>query len=326
MIDCKLLRINGLLAVALVSGLAICASGRAAQEQTFDWQATNDQSVRLDPSGYHTGQVFKSSDQIGDQNGDQIGDRVGNVHVDIEAQEPITVEMAPTGEWSEALRHPELLPRVSFRCIREHVVKMTYACEVPAGHPMTLVVRDERDGGRTANIGFGAGADDHGTVRDFVAPNDIHINYYRWTCVENCSPPQYQWTTELKERYELTRAMKVYDGIAADRDGEPFAVKVSSPVPMTVAIVPTRMAERARAQGDDIRGAVGSGNCMQRGAQSGMFECTFDVSDGPLSLVAAPEGGNKLGSNEKAEVEVEASKCVANCLTPIKQEKADSDN
>ena len=52
----------------------------------------------------------------------------------------------------------------------------------------------------------------------------------------------------------------------------------------------------------------------------------FDVSDGPLSLVAAPQGGNKLGSNEKAEVEVEASKCVANCLTPIKQEKTDSDN
>ena len=61
MIDCKLLQKNGLLAVAFVSGLAICASGRAAQEQTFDWQATNDQSVRLDPSGYHTGQVFKSS-------------------------------------------------------------------------------------------------------------------------------------------------------------------------------------------------------------------------------------------------------------------------
>ena len=318
MIDCKLLQKNGLLAVAFVSGLAICASGRAAQEQTFDWQVTNDQSVRLDPSGYHTGQVFKSSDQV--------GDRVGNVHVDIEAQEPITVEMAPTGEWSEALRHPELLPRISFRCIREHVMKMTYACEVPAGRPMTLVVRDERDGGRTANIGFGAGADDHGTVRDFVAPNDIHINYYRWACVENCSPPQYQWTTELKERYELTRAMKVYDGIAADRDGEPFSVKVSSPVPMTVAIVPTRVAERARAKGSDIDGAVGSGNCTQRGAQSGTFECTFDVSDGPLSLVAAPEGGNKLGSKEKAEVEVEASKCVANCLTPIKQEKADSDN
>jgi hypothetical protein len=322
MIDCKLLQKNGLLAVALVSGLTICATGRAAQEQTFDWQATNDQSVRLDPSGYHTGQVFKSSDPIGDQ----TGDRVGNVHVDIEAQEPITVEMAPTGEWSEALRHPELLPRITFRCIHEHVVKMTYACEVPAGHPMTLVVRDERDGGRTANIGFGAGVDDHGTVRDFVAPNDIHINYYHWVCVENCSPPQYQWTTELRERYEVTRAMKVYDGIAADRDGEPFAVKISSPVPMTVAIVPTRIAERARAKGSDIDSAVSNGNCIQRGAQSGAFECTFDVSDGPLSLLAAPEGGNKLGSNEKAEVEVEASKCVANCLTPIKQEKADSDN
>ena len=313
MIHCKLLQRNGLLAIALFSGMAMCAYGRAAQEQTFDWQATSDQSARLDPSDYHTGQVFKSRD------------KAANVHVDIEAQEPITVEMAPTGEWSEALRHPELMPRITFRCIREHVTKMTYACEIPAGRPMTLVVRDERDGGRTTAVGYGLSGDDHGTVRDLAAPNDIHISYYRWACVENCSPPQYQWTTELREKYELTRAMKVYDGIAADRDGEPFSVKVNSPVPMTVAIVPTRMAERARAKGD-ISGAAGTGNCIQRGAQSGTFECLFDVSDGPLSLVAAPETGNKVGSKAKAEVEVAASKCVANCLTPIKQEKTDSDN
>ena len=314
MIDCKLLQKNGLLAFALVAGLTLSGRpGRAAQEPTFDWLGTNDQSIRLDPSGYHTGQVFKS------------GDQGGNVHIDIEAQEPITVEMAPTEEWSEALRHPELLRRITFRCIREHVVKMTYVCEVATGHPMTLVVRDERDGGRTANTAFGAGLDDHGTVRDFVSPNDIHIHYYRWVCVENCNPPQYQWTTELKERYEVTRAMKVYDGIAADRDGEPFSVKVSSPVPMTVAIVPTRMAERARERGSDINGAVGNGNCSQRGAQSSTFECTFDVSDGPLSLVAAPEVGSKVGSNQKAEVEVAASRCVANCLTPLDPQKADSD-
>lgn len=317
MSNCKLLQTNGLLAVALASGFAMCAFGRAAQEPTFDWQAMNDQSVRLDPSDYHTGQVFKSSD------------RVGNVHIDIEAQAPVTVEMAPAGEWSEALRHPELLPRISFRCVREHVTKMTYTCEVPVGHSMTLVVRDERDGGRTANVGFGLNMDARdnigGTVRDFVAPNDIHINYYRWVCVENCSPPQYQWTTELKERYGVTRAMKVYDGIAADRDGEPFSVKVNSPVPMTVAIVPTPVAERARANGGDIEGVVGSGNCTQRGAQSGTFECMFDVSDGPLSLVAVPERGSKLGSNEKAEVEVQASKCVANCLTQVDAQKADSD-
>lgn len=313
MSDCKLLQKSGLFAFALMSGLTICASGRAAQEPTFDWQATNDQTLRLDPSGYHTGQVFKSTDHV------------GNVHVDIEAQEPITVEMAPTGEWSEALRHPELLPRIAFRCVHEHVLKMTYACEVPAGRPMTLVIRDERDGGRTANVGYGAGVDDHGTVRDFVAPNDIHISYYRWVCVQNCDPPQYQWITELKQRYEVTGAMKVYDGIAADRDGEPFTVKFSSPVPMTVAIVPTRMAERAREKGSDISSIVINRNCTQRGAQSATFECMFDISDGPLSLVAAPEAGNKLAPKEKAEVEVTASKCVANCLTPVDTQKADSD-
>jgi len=322
MIDCKLLQKNGLLTIALafalISGLTLCASGRAAQEPTFDWQATNDQAFRLDPSDYHTGQVFKTSDHA------------GNVHIDIEAQEPITVEMAPTGEWSEALRHPELLPRITFRCVQEHVVKMTYSCEVAAGHPMTLVIRDERDGSRAANVSFGSGGDERGnlggTVRDFVAPNDIHVGYYRWACVQDCPPPQYQWATELKARYPLTRAMKMYGGIAADRDGEPFSVTFISPVPMTVAIVPARVAERAREKGSDISAALGKGSCVQKGAQASTFECMFDVSDGPLSLVAEPEAGSKLASNEKAEIEVTASKCVANCLTPIKQEKADSDN
>jgi hypothetical protein len=57
---------------------------------------------------------------------------------------------------------------------------------------------------------------------------------------------------------------------------------------------------------------------MERSVRSVAFECTFDVADGPQSLVAAvviPEGSGKVPANKKAEVEVVASKCVANCLT-----------
>jgi len=300
----NLLEKRGLLAIAVVCGLSLCAARRsAAQESTFDWQATNDETARLDPTDYHTGRVFK------------FGDQAGNVHVDIDAQEQVTVEMAPSEEWSEAMRHPELLPRVSFRCVREHITKATYVCDVAAGRPMTLVLRDERNSERTAVTGFGETSTDHGTVREFLSPNDIHIQYYRWSCVQNCNPPKYQWIGELKETYDLTQALKVYDGILAERDGEPFSVKVDSPVPMTVAILPARAAEELRAKPDNLDSALNGRRCMERSVRSAVFECTFDVADGPQSLVAVSEGGGKVPGNKKAEVEVVASKCVANCLS-----------
>jgi hypothetical protein len=295
---------RGLLAFALVCGLSFGAARTwGAQESTFDWQAANDESARLDPADYHTGRVFKP------------GDQAGNVHVDIDAQEPVTVEMASAEEWSEAIRHPELLPRVSFRCIREHVTKTTYVCNVPPGRHMTLVLRDERNGDRTTVTGFGAGLSEHGTVREFISPNDIHIQYYRWACVENCNPPHYQWIGELKETYDLTSALQVYDGITADRDGEPFSVKINSPVPMTVAIVPSRVAEELRGKLENLDSALNRRPCVERSVRSATFECTFDLADGPQSLVVVPEASSKVPPNKKTEVEVIASKCVANCLT-----------
>jgi len=296
----------GLLTFALAFWLSSGAAGNlAAQESTFDWQATNDETARLDPADYQAGRVFK------------FGDQAGNVHVDIEAQDQITVEMAPYEEWSEAMRHPELLPRVNFRCIREHVTKGTYVCDVAPGRPMTLVFRDERNADRTTVTGLGQSSE-HGTVRQFLSPNDIHIQYYRWACVENCNPPKYQWIAELKETYDLTSPLKIYDGITAERDGEPFSVKVTSPVPMTVALVPSRAADELRTKPDGLDSALGGRTCIERSVRSVAFECTFDVADGPQSLVAAvviPEDGGKVPANKKAEVEVVASKCVANCLT-----------
>lgn len=306
--NCNALEKWGLLLFILLFGLSLGAARTSgAQESTFDWQPANEENGRLDPADYHTGRVFKPADQA------------GNVHADIEAQEPVTVEMAPAEEWSEAIRHPELLPRVTFRCVREHVTKATYLCDVAPGHPMALVVRDERNSDRTAVTAFGTALNDHGTVREFVSPNDIHIQYYRWACVENCSPPKFQWTSELKETYEITSEPKIYDGIAADRDGEPFSVKVNSPVPMTVAILPTRVAEELRGGSENLDSASNTRPCMEKSVRSATFECTFDLADGSQSLIAVPEAGSKLPLNKKAEVEVVASKCVANCLTQLEK-------
>jgi hypothetical protein len=298
------LKIKGLLALAVTLGLSMAAPRTwSAQESSFDWLAANDESFRLDPADYHAGRVFKP------------GDQAGNVHVDIEAQEPVTVEMAPAEQWSEAIRHPELLPRITFRCVREHVTKATYVCDVAPGRPMTLVIRDERNSERTAVTAFSASLSDHGTLREFLSPNDIHIQYYRWACVENCNPPRYQWISELKESYALTSQLKIYDGIVAERDGEPISVKINSPIPMTVALLPSRIADQLREKADNLDAVLGNRSCMERSVRTAAFECTLDLADGPQSFIALPETGSKMPANKKAEVEVIASKCVANCFT-----------
>ena len=42
------------------------------------------------------------------------------------------------------------------------------------------------------------------------------------------------------------------------------------------------------------------------------FECTFNVSDGPQSLIVVPEAGTNV-PRKKAEIEMLAARCVANC-------------
>jgi len=43
-----------------------------------------------------------------------------------------------------------------------------------------------------------------------------------------------------------------------------------------------------------------------------VFECKFDVSDGPQSLIVVPEETARV-PKKKAEIEMSASRCVANC-------------
>src|SRR6201998_967269 len=274
----NLLDTGGVFAFVLAFGFSVgVAYAARPQESTFDWLPSSDESPRLDPADYHTGRGFRP------------GDQAGNVHVDIDAQEPLTVERAPAEEWSEAVRHPELLPRVKFRCVREHVTKTTYICDVAPGHPMTLVLRDERDNAHTAVTAFGATFNDHGTVREFVSPNDIHIQYYRWACVQNCNPPRYQWMSELKKTYDLTSAPKIYGGITPERDGEPFSVKMNSPVLMTVAVVPSRMAGELREKPDSLDSTLDKRPCMEKSVSSADFECTFDLADGPRLSSPCPK-------------------------------------
>ena len=311
-------------AICVLGLLLGVAAPAFAQDQgkIFEWQPANDESVRMDPANYHTGRTYRP------------GPQGGSIHVDIDAQRPVTIGLAAADDWNAALQRPELMGSLNYLCLREHVVKTTYLCDLPA-QPMTLIIRDERNNpDRAVFAGLGAVLDPHDKVdravgvgiatiltgegspaRRFAAPNDIHIQYYRWACVSNCIQPEFQWIRQATEKYELTSFLKVYNGFTPERDGEQVSVRIKSPVPMVVAIVPSIVAGQLHGRTDALETALENNRCQQRGVQNLEFQCSFNAADGPQALIVGPEPGGKV-PHKKAEVEMYASKCVANCIAP----------
>lgn len=308
------------LAVAALAGASF-----AQQQRIFNWLPANDETVRLDPANYHTGRTYHPN-APGQNN-----------HVDIKAQKPVTIFMTPEGDWNAALQHPEAIASLPQACLREHVVETTYVCQLPV-EPMTLIIRDERYSPETPvfaglgvvlntmeatqnntvrAVGSGIAAVLNSTrqsssPRQFKDPNDLHIQYYRWDCVENCVQPEFRWMEQVREKYQLTSFLKVYGGFQPDHDGEQVSIKIKSPVPMVVAMLPSQIADQLHSQPDALETALQKNSCQQRGVQSLQFECTFNLADGPQSLVVAPEAGEKV-PHKKAEILMLAWRCVENC-------------
>ncbi len=293
------------------------------QPKVFKWLPANDESLRLDPANYHTGRTYRP------------GSNGGNIHVDIKAEKPVTIFLTSEEEWNAAMQHPEALANLQQLCLREHVLETTYLCDLPPA-AMTLVIRDERKSPDAAVFaGIGAVLDPNektdravavgiatvltgqgSATHHFYAPNDVHIQYYRWDCVENCIQPEFQWIRGVKEKYDLTSFLKVYGGFASDHDGEQVSIKIKSPVPMIVAMLPSQVAGQLHAKPETLEIVLQNIPCQQRGVQSLQFECAFNVADGPQSLIVLPEPGTNIPNHKKAEVEMLASKCVANCTPP----------
>jgi hypothetical protein len=318
----------------------VYASPALAQQKAFEWQRGTEESVRLDPANYHGGKSY--------------GSQGGTIHVDIDAQQPVSIFMTAAGEWNRAMQNPEMLSSIRTVCLREHAIKVTYTCDLPL-EPMQLIVRDDRESqSSTAFAGLGAvlrsteslvtaepelgramgvvnavgsgiagllGRQSSATPRHFVAPNDVNIQYYRWICISNCFPPEFQWIQQAKEEYKLTTFLKVYGGYAPDRDGEIVSVKIKAPVPMLVAMLPSSAANQLHGKPDILESALEKTSCQQRGVQSQTFQCTFNAADGPQSLIVVPEAGEKV-PHKKTEVEFFASKCVANCALPPQNAEA----
>ena len=173
-------------------GLVLLSLGRLslAQDKVFDWVRASDEVSQLDPADYHAGRVYRP------------GSDGGGMHVDIHAKRPVTIAMAFASDWNAWQQHPESQTALEFRCMREHVTSTTYECHMPPNRPMVLLIRDERTADRAVLTGIGVvlgrGA------RQFIAPNDVTVTYYSWTCVQNCIQPEFQWFSLVKEKYELT--------------------------------------------------------------------------------------------------------------------------
>jgi len=81
---------------------------------------------------------------------------------------------------------------------------------------------------------------------------------------------------------------------------------------MLVAMLPSSVANQLYAKPELLEPALEKNSCQQRGVQSLQFDCTFDVGDGPQSLIVVPETGAKV-PRKKAEITLFAARCVANC-------------
>jgi hypothetical protein len=309
------------LAGILTTFVLSLGAGRAFAQQTkvFDWLPANDETARLDPANYHAGLVFHTFG-----NG-------GNIQVDIKAEQPVTIFLTSTEAWEQALQNPETIVNLDRQCPQEHVVESRYTCFLPPVR-LTLIVRDERNNvDRAVFAGLGAVLDPNkkedraigeglaavltgqgSMMRRFHAPNDVHIQYFRWACVQNCIQPEFQWTQQVREKYQLTSFVKVYGGFKPDHDGEQVSIKIKSPVPMVVAMLPSQVADQLHAQPETLEAALEKNSCQQRGVQSLQFQCTFNLADGPQSLVVTPEAGANI-PHKKAEIEMQAARCVANC-------------
>jgi len=278
--------------------LCACAALTFGQDnRVFGWTPANNETIPMEPASLHAGRTYRPA----------AGG--GNLHVQIEARYPVTIAMAWADEWNNAMQHPDASVNFSFICIKEHVVGTTYECHLPSERPMIITFRDERKPEKpvVSTIGAILGPG----VRQFISPNDLQIQYYAWNCVDNCILPEFHWRRIVNEKYDVTQAPKVYSLMTPDHDGQELSVKIKSPIPLTVAILPSHLADQFYDRTISLTDALDKTGCKERGVQKLGFNCTFNVANGPQTLLVLPD--INFSGHKKAEVEIETVMCVEHC-------------
>jgi len=286
--------------LSLFATLLVCAFATVASAQdnrVFDWTPANTETIPMEPASLHGGRIYHPA----------AGG--GNMHVQIESRYPVTVAMVWADEWNTAMQHPDSPVNFDFLCLKEHVTSGIYECQLPSERPMILTFRDERRPEKpvVSTIGAILGPG----VRQFISPNDVHIQYFSWTCVNNCVQPCFEWRRILNEKYQITPVPKVYSLMTPDHDGQELNVKIKSPIPLTIALLPSHLADQVYDRAVSLTDALDQTGCKERGVQSMSFHCTFNVANGTQTLLIRPD--IDFSGNKKANVEVETVKCVDHC-------------
>lgn len=285
--------------LSIFAVLLFCAfaANSYAQDRVFDWTPANTETIPLEPASLHAGRVYHPA----------AGG--GNMHVQIDSRYPVTVAMVWSDEWNTAVQNPEARANFTFNCVKEHVTSTIYECHLPTERPMIITFRDERRPEKpvVATIGaiLGPGA------RQFFAPNDLHIQYYSWSCVNNCVQPEFHWRRILNEKYQITPAPKVYSLMTPDHDGQELSVHIKSPIPLTIALLPSHLADQVYDKTVTLTDALDQTGCKERGVQSMNFNCTFNVANGTQTLLILPD--IDFSGHKKATVEADTVKCVDHC-------------
>jgi len=276
-----------------IIGAVLCtlATLTFGQNRVFDWTPANSETIPLEPASLHAGRVYYPA----------VGG--GDMHVQIDSTYSVTVAMAWADEWNAAMQRPQAAANLSFLCIKEHVTSTIYECHLPSERPMIITFRDERKPEKPVVTAIGAILGPG--VRQFISPNDLHIQYY------NCIQPEFHWRRILDEKYQITLVPKAYSLMTPDHDGQELSVKIKSPIPLTVALLPSHLADQVYDKTVTLADALNKTGCKERGVQSMSFNCTFDVANGTQTLLILPD--IDVSGHKKANVEVDTVKCVEHC-------------
>src|SRR5258706_491955 len=178
--------------LSMLAAVLVCVfagTANAQDNRVFDWTPANGETIPMEPASLHAGRVYHPA----------AGG--GNMHIGIESRYPVTIAMAWADEWNAAMQHPDAPANFSFLCVKEHVTNLIYECHLPSERPMIITFHDERRPEKpvvsTIRAILGPG------TQQFISPNDLHIQYYSWNCVDNCILPDISFSGHKKAGVEV---------------------------------------------------------------------------------------------------------------------------
>ena len=281
--------------------IVVLAAGLQAQQKTYDWIAQTPNSFRIGP-GYHSGVAVY----------EPHGWEALHVRLEIDARQPVTVGVVRLEDWNNAVRNPGHLARLDYACLTEEVSRISYSCNFyPSNTARVVVVRDARPTEHSIVTGVAAPFVQNGLSAGSV--NEVRVTAYRWECVSHCEladPPQFA-RVEQKEKYEIASGPRSYGPFTPGPDDDRLRIRVKAQAPITVAVLPGRLANELSAHPEESRQILAQSACKQYGIESTTLDCTLQKPDGDMKVVVLPEA--ETGKKKKAEITISSEQCVANC-------------